>query len=263
MGGGRFNPPPAPSTPREAPWTEIEILHSDLQDLIKSLKGLASAAPGVPSQIIERLPAEPSAPVAPIVNVSTPEISIPKVHERIFTATGGNANAIMVKSANWETNMWQGWEVEIVEGSGAGQFRRVIANTRDTITPRKNFDVDPDNTTVFVIRPRYPMDNPNSFKTLTKTVASTATPEQLTSEVAALVVPNGWPILLLAEPDNTGNVYFSYESAAALVPATRFGYLEAGKSIALPLTRTDLLWLAVGSDGDGVTAYVPQWATDA
>ena len=260
MGGeglGRFNPPPPPSTPPEAPWVQVQELHRDLQDLIKALKGLVPGETPAPiREIVER---EPS---APIVNVTAPDISIPKVHERIFGATGGTSSALVVRNANWETNMWQGWELEIVEGAGTGQFRRIIANTRDTITPRKNFDEDPDSTTVFIIRPRYPMDNPNSFKTLTKTVASTATPEQLTSEVDALTVPNGWPILLLAEPDNTGNVFFSYESAGALVAATRFGYLEAGKSVALYLTRTDLLWLVVSSNGDGVTVYVPQWTTD-
>lgn len=258
-GGGRFNPPPPPSTPPAAPWEQLGELHQDLRDLIEALKGIgAGGAPSVPlpPDIVER---EPS---APIVNVTAPEISLPKVHERIFGATGGNENLLQVRGASWEVNMWQGWEVEIVEGAGAGQFRRIIANTRDEITPRKAFDVDPDNTTVFIIRPRYPMDNPNSFKTLTKTVASTTAPEQLTSEGDALAVPNGWPILLLAEPDNTDNVYFSYDSAGALAAATRFGYLEAGKSIALYVTRTDLIWLAVGSNGDGVTAYVPQWTTD-
>ncbi len=254
-GSGRFYPPPPPSTPPDAPWVQVQELHQDLRDLIGALRGLVPGETPAPiREIIER---EPS-----IVNVAAPEISIPKVHERIFTATGGSGNAIQVRNTSWETNMWQGWEMEVVEGTGAGQFRRIIANTRDTITPRKNFDVDPDSTTVFVLRPRYPADNPNSFKTLTKTVALTTAPEQLTSEADTLVVPNGWPILLLAEPDNTGNVFFSYESAGALVAVTRFGYLEAGKSIALYVTKTDLIWLAVGTNGDGVTAYVPQWTTD-
>lgn len=168
----------------------------------------------------------------------------------------------MVNGANWETNMWQGWELEIVERTGVGQFRRIISNTRDKMVPRKNFDSDPDNTTVFVIRPRYPMDNPNDFKTINKIIASGATPERLTEPADALTVPNGWPILLLADPANSGNIYFAYSSAAALVAATRFEYLEAGKSIALYVTRTDQIWLVVDSDGDAASAFVPQWQQD-
>lgn len=253
----RFHRPPRPSTPAEAPWTEAELLHADLQELIQLLRGFSLGAPAPPA---------PGGPIEVIVQPGAPApaaSAAPTVHERIFRATGGSASAIMVNGANWETDMWQGWELEIVEGSGVGQFRRIIFNTRDKITPRKNFDSDPDNTSVFVLRPRYPMDNPNSFATLTKIVTLAATPEQLTTPTDALTVPNGWPILLMALADNTDDVFFATSSDNLQAQATCFDRLEPGKSIPLYLTKTDLIWIKVLVDGEGVSAYVPQWVADS
>jgi hypothetical protein len=184
------------------------------------------------------------------------------VHERIFTATGGNASTLFLNGASWEVNMWQGWEMEIVDGPGVGQYRRILSNTRDQIVPRKAFDTNPEPGSVFVLRPRYPMDNPNSFATFTKTVTLTAVPEQLSLPADALTVPNGWPILLMALADNTDDVFFALSSADALVTATRFDRLEPGKSIVLFLTKTDLIWISVAVAGEGVSAYVPQWVAD-
>jgi hypothetical protein len=169
---------------------------------------------------------------------------------------------IAVNGANWETNMWQSWELEIVGGTGIGQFRRIISNTLDKMTPRKNFDENPDNTTVFILRPRYPMDNPNDFKTINKVVTLASIPELLTEPTNALVVPNGWPVLLIADPSNASKIYFAYSSAATLDTSTRCT-LDAGKSIALYIPKTDLIWLACESDGDAAAAFVPQWQADA
>lgn len=267
----RFHRPPRPSTPMEAPWTELELLHSDIRELIDVLRsGLGIVAPVAPIEItvppVEPTPVEvivtptPTTPGPTPTPTPTPTASF---YERIFKATSGSKNSITVKGANWETNMWQGWELEIVVGTGVGQCRRIISNTYDKLVPRRNFDDDPDNTSIFVLRPRYPMDNPNDFRMITKTVTLTTTPERLTEPETALTVPNGWPVLLLANPGNSGYIYISYSLAAVNGSTTRFDYLEAGKSMPLYVTKTDLIWLAVSSDGDSVSAYVPQWAVDS
>jgi hypothetical protein len=256
-----LNPPPRPSTPKGAPWSELEQLHEDLQQLSQLISAVMQniGKPGAAPIIIQ----QPGLPTpTPTPGLPTPVPAAAVVHERIFTATGGNASVIMVNGASWETNMWQAWELEIVDGPGVGQYRRCLSNTRDQIVPRKTFDTNPESGSVFVLRPRYPMDNPNSFATLTKIVTLAITPEQLTLPADALTVPNGWPILLIALTDNAGDVFFALSSADSLLQATRFERLEAGKSVCLFLTKTDLVWIAVDSDGDGVSAYVPQWVAD-
>ena len=48
MDEDRINPPPRPSTPKEAPWTDIENLTSRLDKLITLLEGVTPTAPQAP-----------------------------------------------------------------------------------------------------------------------------------------------------------------------------------------------------------------------
>jgi hypothetical protein len=155
----RFHRPPRPSTPMEAPWTELELLHKDIRELIDVLRsGLGIAAPVAPIVEVNPTPVEVVVTTpAPTPTPTTPVPTAPVIHERIFKATGGNNNSITVFGANWEDDMWQNYELEIVEGAGVGQYRSITSNTFNKLTPNRNFDVDPDNTSVFVLRSRYPV----------------------------------------------------------------------------------------------------------
>lgn len=254
----RFPPPPKPSLPGEAPWREAEQLHEDLVNLTRVANVLIQAMSGGPKVIVMPGAPTPGAPT-PTTTPTTPALS---GHERGGVVTSAGESDMQDTGASWEDQMWQGWEVEVYSASGGSQVRRLISNTSNKLSLRKKWDQKPVSGDVYVLRPRYPMDNPNSFATFTKTVTLAVTPEQLTLPAAALSVPNGWPILLIALPDNSGDVFFALSSADALVTATRFDKLEPGKSIALFLTKTDLVWVAVETDGDGVSAYVPQWVQD-
>src|SRR5688572_14351300 len=60
----------------------------------------------------------------------------------ILTASAGATEATLVRSgAGWTTNQYQGWWVRITAGAGAGQFRRILSNTVDTLTI---FGLDPE-----------------------------------------------------------------------------------------------------------------------
>lgn len=69
----------------------------------------------------------------------------------VSTAT---KNLLTSPGHDWEPNMWAGdYELSIIEGTGIGQKRTITANTIDTITPAVPFNFEPDNTSVFLIRP--------------------------------------------------------------------------------------------------------------
>ena len=60
----------------------------------------------------------------------------------ILTASAGATETTLVRSgAGWTANQYQGWWVRITAGAGAGQFRRILSNTADTLTI---FGLDPE-----------------------------------------------------------------------------------------------------------------------
>ena len=98
--------------------------------------------------------------------------------------------------------------------------------------------------------------NRDSFSTGVKTVTSAGTAEQLSS--TSVPVPDGFKIILVALPGNTGDIYFGNSQTNAQSTSARFDKLEAGDSIALQLTNLNLIWIDSSVDGEGASWYVEQ-----
>lgn len=65
--------------------------------------------------------------------------------------TGGATTSTVDVPNDWRANQWQGFTVEIVEGTGVGQKRKVDANTADSISVDKVWATVPDATSIIRI----------------------------------------------------------------------------------------------------------------
>ncbi len=80
----------------------------------------------------------------------------PLVNKRVITvdnATAATSTTITDTGETWFPNEFAGLIVNLTSGTGAGQTRRVISNTTDTMTVAIPFDVTPDTTTDFEVDP--------------------------------------------------------------------------------------------------------------
>jgi len=173
----RIHPPPPPSTPLEAPWREVEeiiellrLVSIKLDAVISTFVGVIppAAVPsaitfdgrldalvGMASEIRDAL-ARGLAPGAPITLDGRLDalVKFTRMPLEWGTATGGSKNKLICLGKSWANDVWAEYELAIVEGVGAGQVRRIEGNDRTSITPQSDFDINPDNTSVFVIRAR-------------------------------------------------------------------------------------------------------------
>jgi len=75
------------------------------------------------------------------------------------TVTSADSTHLTDATKKWGTDIWKGAIVEITAGTGAGQIRKVTANTADTLTVDPAWDTVPDTTSRYAIR--IPMRNVN------------------------------------------------------------------------------------------------------
>ena len=66
--------------------------------------------------------------------------------------TSASSNTLTDSSKNWPTDQWKDYIVEIVSGTGAGQVRRIVSNTKDTLTVEPDWTTVPDSTSRYAIR---------------------------------------------------------------------------------------------------------------
>lgn len=90
--------------------------------------------------------------------------------------------------------------------------------------------------------------NANDIKTFQKDVTTSGTPVQLT----AANVPEGVAIVVKAKRANTGVITVGDSSANALNTGTDHFALQAGQSISLQVTNTDVIWIDSTVSGEGV-----------
>jgi hypothetical protein len=70
------------------------------------------------------------------------------------TATGSSVSSLVVAGAGWVVDAYAGYMVKVLTGAAVGQVRMIQGNTADTITPVKNFSVDPGVGATFdIVRP--------------------------------------------------------------------------------------------------------------
>ena len=66
-------------------------------------------------------------------------------------ATAGTVNDITDTAKDWPVNGFTNLVVEITEGKGKGQIRRIASNTADTLTVDPDFAIAPDDTSQYRI----------------------------------------------------------------------------------------------------------------
>ena len=66
-------------------------------------------------------------------------------------ASSGGATSITQATKSWTSNMWTGAFVRIKRGTGLGQVREIVSNTSTALTIDPAWDVNPDNTSLYVI----------------------------------------------------------------------------------------------------------------
>ena len=69
----------------------------------------------------------------------------------ISFATDGSVNTLSDTRQNWKPNFYHDATVLIISGRGFGQYRRVIGNTKDTLTLETPWNVEPDATTEYLV----------------------------------------------------------------------------------------------------------------
>jgi len=69
----------------------------------------------------------------------------------ISFATNSSANTLVDAKQNWKPDFYYDATVLILSGRGFGQYRRVIGNTKDTLTLEKPWNVEPDSTTEYLV----------------------------------------------------------------------------------------------------------------
>ena len=89
----KLNPPPPLSTPKEAPWTDVQTIIAALQNLSSQVHNLVvvlwttMGLPGVPGE-----PGEPGAPGAPGATALFPLLQRDKwAHDHVYVTTPGTA----------------------------------------------------------------------------------------------------------------------------------------------------------------------------
>lgn len=67
------------------------------------------------------------------------------------TATGGTSTTLEDTAKDWGTDQWKDAYVEIVDGTGKGQIRKIASNTSNTITVTDAWTTPPDSTSKYRI----------------------------------------------------------------------------------------------------------------
>ena len=67
------------------------------------------------------------------------------------TATSGGAKTLTDTGKTWGTNVWAGFLVKILSGTGSGEVKSIASNTATALTVDGNWQTQADNTSVYVI----------------------------------------------------------------------------------------------------------------
>ena len=98
------------------------------------------------------------------------------------------------------------------------------------------------------------LPNKPALMTGQKNVTTAGTGEQLPD----VWIPDGFKVVLMAKPANTGYIYLGASKVGVEDSSSRFGRLEAGDSITLQITTLKLVWIDASVSGEGITYIVEQ-----
>jgi len=87
-----------------------------------------------------------------------------------------------------------------------------------------------------------------------KSVTTAGTAERLPD----IVIPDGFKVIIMAKPANTGYIYLGNSKVSAEDSSSYFDRLEAGDSITLQITTLKLVFINSSVSGEGITYIVEQ-----
>jgi hypothetical protein len=169
------------------------------------------------------------------------------------TATAGGSSTLIHDGQSWEDNCWAGYLVTIISGRGAKQTRVVVSNTQNTLYVRSPWSLPPDSSSVYVLRLSRSTGNLNCIATGQKTVTTAGTAEQLATDQE---VPEGFAVVIMAKPTNTGRIFLAGSKANAEDSSKRFDGLTASLAVSLAITNLNAVWINSTVNGDGVSWIV-------
>lgn len=75
----------------------------------------------------------------------------PLTHEDLGVVSSSKKLSLSDRTKNWKKDAYIGFPIWISRGKGEGQMRKVVGNTKNTITIDKNWGVLPDKTSQYVL----------------------------------------------------------------------------------------------------------------
>ena len=257
--------PAQPSLPREAPWRELEDVNENLKNLTGRLDTLIGLWTGVTVPEITVTGATDLSSLTSILSDiltvlqnlvpgATPSYSHYPLEWGV--CTGGSEDKLQCGTKAWGNDIWQGEEVTIVAGQGEGQNRYIKTNDRTSLTPTNKFDIEPDRSSIFVIRVRGVRGNKAAWTHGQKDNATAGTALQLST--VSIPIPDGCKLTILAKPGNADVIYAGKSKEACESSTERVDGLAAGLAMSLGVTDVNLAWIDAASSGDGVSWFVEQ-----
>lgn len=80
-------------------------------------------------------------------------------------ATTAGTSSLTDTSQSWQTNIWTGYVVYIVAGTGSGQAVSIVSNDSSTLTIQGSWVTEPDHSSFYEIKPpRPPPSHVNLFR---------------------------------------------------------------------------------------------------
>ena len=78
-----------------------------------------------------------------------------RAEKTIGFTTGASATTLVDTRQDWKPDFYKGATVMILSGRGFGQYRRILGNTKDTLTLQKPWNVQPDSTSEYLASPLF------------------------------------------------------------------------------------------------------------
>jgi hypothetical protein len=147
------------------------------------------------------------------------------------TATSGTSTTLVNSAKTWTVNQWVNFQVRIVSGTGAGQYRTISANDATSVTVSIAWAITPDSTSVYAIEGN---DNflyliGNNAVTMYRYSITTDTWTTLTPTVArAAAAAGGCSLLWVRDSDDP-----KWTDESAIINGRRLYSMRGGNSSAV------------------------------